>query len=101
MYYIFQFSTEDPVESGQKNQEIPLEEVKALQDQKLLVFQNETKNVLTESPKPSQAKTAAAKEKIIVERALDTVSKIEICYRLYKIFFFDHSNITHNRKRFR
>ena len=88
MYYIFQFSTEDPVESGQKNQEIPLEEVKALQDQKLLVFQNETKNVLTESPKISQAKTAAAKEKIIVERVLDTVSKIEICYRLYKIFLY-------------
>ena len=88
LHNIFEFSTEDPVELGQKNQEIPLEEVKALQDQKLLVFQNETKNVLTESPKISQAKTAAAKEKIIVERVLDTVSKIEICYRLYKIFLY-------------
>ena len=74
IHCIFQFSTEDPVELGQKNQEIPLEEVKVQQDQKLLVFQNETKNVPIESLKIFQANTAAAKEKMFVERVLDTVS---------------------------
>ena len=47
----------------------------------MLVFQNETKNVPTESLKISQANIAAAKEKIFAERVLQgTVSKIRIYY---------------------